>query len=1517
MTNEYGSLSGEFTLPKNTLAGRFTISTEEPDDSSDFWDYIDDYNEYETGFRVEEYKRPTFEVTFDEIKKAYTPNDSITVTGNAKAFLGSNVTDADGEYTISRAAFSRYYSYYRGGGDSGRQIDAGTLTTDDKGNFTITFKADFEEQPLTRIFQFKVDLKITDLNGETREGSTAIKVGLKNLYTVITSPERVSGGDDILIDVQNKNLNDVLVSCDNTLKIFKVEAPQRVLFERLWETPQYQTISEDAFTKAFPQEPYMIDTIPRKRGKMVYEGIFKNQATYDVKIPTSTSWEAGEYEIAHIAQGENDTNTTTIQSFTITQPKNTYLPADQLFSYEQINENPKEDGFIKLRLKTSLKNLPVFVYGYYKQERFYAEKVDVNGNETVKITLDPSFEEGATIRLKYAQYDRFFSQEVPVDLSAPSSFLQVETETFRSKLYPDSKEKWSFKITDQDGKKSQAEALASMYDSSLDKFVTSYWNTDIAFNKYNYSGIPSLNNYDTYINDFQVRLREGSVRRYSAAFDKLNFFGLSFTRSDYANNRYLNGLRNKQKLENDSTPSNGNITGIILDSEGNPLPGANVLVKGTSIGTTTDFDGQFSIDAKATDILEIAYVGFESREIPANQKVIYVTLESDNALEEVVVTAQGIKKEKRALGYAVSSVMSEDTGQLLQGKASGISIRGYSSISGLNNPLYVINGEVLPEGGKLPNPSEFINIEVLKGLSATKEYGEAGKNGVVLITIGKEQNFDNVKVRSDLKETAFFYPHLETNKKGEIKFTFDAPQLLTRWKFRLLAHSKDVKIGGLEKEVITQKDLSIVPNTPRFLREGDTVQLSAKIANLIGKEMQGSAQLQLYNAVTMQPIDAELANTMAIKNFAVDAYGNTSVFWELKIPLGMEAVTYRMLAKSGTFSDGEENILPVLANRMMITETVPFIIRAGAEKTVQMNHLLNNTSTTLDHKQFVLEYTANPSWYALQGLPYLMEFPHECAEQTFSRLYANSLSAKILNSNPKIQQVFNKWKGDGVLQSALEKNEDLKNILIAETPWVREAQSETERKKRLGLLFDLEKNAAAQTKALDKLKEMQNEDGGFPWFAGGTSNEYITRHIVAGLGHLEKLGIEFQENELLERAIDYLDISLENEFTKHLADGGTEKDFYKRRSNLHFLYARSFFAKAYPIPFTVKNSTDRSLEIYNREWLEASVYEKGMLALVNYRSNNAQMATTILTGLRESAVQSDVNGMYWKENSAGWYWYQAPIETHSLLIEAFDEVTDDQKTVEELKVWLIQQKRTSDWKTTKATAAATYALLMTGTDFLELEDSVSFVMQTEAAQLNIENAPREEGTGYFKAIWKDEEVTREIAQVRINNTGTTAGYGGLYWQYFEDLDKIEQAEAQVLNLSKKLYLVNDTDASAPLTEITTETPLELGQTVRVQLIVTSQSNMEFIHLKDMRASGLEPVDVISKHNYQDGLFYYQSTRDVATHFFFDRLPQGTYVLEYDLRVNNKGSFSNGVSTVQSMYAPEFSGNTAGMRIKVD
>jgi uncharacterized protein YfaS (alpha-2-macroglobulin family) len=832
--------------------------------------------------------------------------------------------------------------------------------------------------------------------------------------------------------------------------------------------------------------------------------------------------------------------------------------------------------------------------------------------------------------------------------------------------------------------------------------------------------------------------------------------------------------------------------------------------------------------------------------------------------------------EKRSLGYAVSNIEADSVG-----------------IAPEDGVVGVLNGKV--PGVQITEDSTAI--------SAT--------------------DFGSVKIRKNLQETAFFFPQLRTDADGNISFNFTTPEALTRWKLQLLAHTKDLNTKVATFETVTQKELMVVPNAPRFLREEDEIIISSKISNLSETDLSGQAVLQLNDAVTGASIDVALENTNAVKDFSVEKNNNTQVSWRLKIPTTVQAVEYRVIAKTDNFSDGEQNTLAVLSNRMLVTETLPLWVRSNQTKTFTLEKLKNNTSTTLKHHKLTLEVTSNPAWYAVQALPYLMEFPYECNEQTFARYYANSLATHIANSNPRIKAVFEQWASSDALLNNLEKNEELKALLIQETPWLRDAQSETEQKKRIALLFDLNLMQRKQGEAANKLQQNQMSSGAWSWFNGGYENRYITQHIATGFGHLDKLGVPLallgvQEGEMVGRAIDYLDAEFVKEY-KQLSKY-TQKPDYKKdhlsRMQTHYLYMRSFFP-ALKKSKEVEEISNYYIDQMETYWNTRDLYSKGMIALVLHRNGKATTAAKITKALNENSITSEELGMYWKRNTPSWYWYQAPVETQALMVEVFSEIGNDTKIIDNLKVWLLKNKQTKQWPTTKATTEAVYALLLKGTDWLSVTEAVAVTIGNNVIDPSTMDAVKvEAGTGYFKTSWNSSEITKSQATVTMQKKGEGIAWGGLYWQYFEDLDKITSAETP-LQLKKKLFLKANRATGEELSEIGEATTLKVGDLVRIRIELRVDREMDFVHMKDMRAAGLEPIDVLSTYKWQDGLGYYQATKDASTNFFFDTLRKGIYVFEYDLRVNNAGTFSNGITTIQSMYAPEFTSHSEGVRILVE
>jgi len=823
-----------------------------------------------------------------------------------------------------------------------------------------------------------------------------------------------------------------------------------------------------------------------------------------------------------------------------------------------------------------------------------------------------------------------------------------------------------------------------------------------------------------------------------------------------------------------------------------------------------------------------------------------------------------------------------------------------------------------------------------------KKNGDSDADGVAdkLDKEKKGQQDPSVKIRKNFNETAFFFPDLKTDSTGAIEFSFTMPEALTKWKFMALAHTKEAAFGSSTKEIVTQKELMVQPNAPRFMREGDKMEFSTKVVNLTGKEITGTAEFQLFDAATDQPVDGYFKNQMPNQYFTVAAGQSELVKFPIEVPYQFnKALLWRIVAKAGAYSDGEENAMPVLTNRMLVTETMPLPMRGTSTKNFSFTKLLNSgSSETLQHHALTVEYTSNPAWYAVQALPYLMEYPYECAEQTWNRYYANSLAAYIANSSPKIKQVFEKWKikDTAALMSNLQKNQELKAVLLEETPWVLQAKNEAEQKRNIALLFDMVKMSEQLNSSYDKLKQMQSSNGGFVWFTGGPDDRYITQYIVTGIGHLLKLKAvaKGQENKLkaiLQTAIPYLDRKIKEDFDDLIKYKVNLKTYTPGYTTIQYLYMRSFLPD-YQLVTASKTAYDYFRGRIQQTWLTQSKYMQGMIALALFRTGDIKTPEAILKSLKETSITHEELGMYWKDQRNGWFWYEAPIETHSLLIEAFQEAGKDTKTVDDLRTWLLKNKQTNNWKTTKATAEACYALLLQGTapigigglsDEPAIEIKMGGLLLTSSSGGGTE--PAEAGTGYFKKTIDGVKVTPQMGNISVTVSSqltnkpinqSLVSWGGVYWQYFEDLDKITTASTP-LKLSKKLFTEKNTDRGPVLTPVNDGDVLKVGDKIKVRVELRVDRDMEYVHMKDMRASALEPVNVLSQYKWQGGLGYYESTKDASTNFFFSYLRKGTYVFEYPLLVTHTGNFSNGITTIQCMYAPEFSSHSEGVRINVE
>ncbi|RTL59442.1 MAG: alpha-2-macroglobulin [Sphingobacteriales bacterium] len=1393
-TNEFGSYNGSFKLPEGVLNGNFSI--------------LDSNTNAYAFFNVEEYKRPKFYVEVKKPDGSYRVNEEITVKGNAKAYAGNNIDGATVKYRVVRKVrmpiwWGYGFSYAKirqpNGGREEMEITNGETTTDANGEFKITFKAipdesvDKTSQPT---FIYEVSADVTDINGETRSTSNDVAVAYQALQLNIDMAARMPADSLKSILISSKNMNDIFEAANVNVTIHKLQTPNRVFRERLWQQPDQFLMSKEAYYTNFPYDVYA-DENEIKNWNVTDKVADKNFITKENTPFTidHSPFTSGWYEVVVTTKDKYGETVTARKYVELYNSNSTTYSSVKAGGVSDVVKGVVEPGE-KASYQISTADKDVWMVQEILRSNEKNERNYINLNSETKsfdIAATEDDRGGISMNWFYVQHNRVYTGSNQIEVPWTNKELKISYESFRDKTLPGSEVKWTLKISGIKGDKVAAEMLASMYDASLDQFKPHSWF------------------------DFKSQLYP-------------NFYGFNQWNSN---------------------------------------------VFGTDVSEGIDKYKQASIQnyIKQYDILAIKK---EKNSIQWGDGYY-------GRLDEVVVTGIGIRRK------------------------GDVVLRGMVS-----------NAPVASVGMQKFSPPKIVADDEVK-IDSTSFIAKENKS---------ENIQTSIQIRKNFNETAFFLPDLKTDAEGNISFSFTIPEALTEWKFLGLAHTKDMRTAITSNKVVTQKQLMVQPNAPRFMREGDNMEFSAKVSNLTGKALNGTAILQLFDATTMQPVDGLFKNGNPVQSFTVQAGQSAAVKFSIDIPFNYNsALVYRVVAKADEVSDGEENSLPVLTNRMLVTESITLPMRGEGTKNFSFEKLLNNKSTTLSNHALTVEYTSNPAWYAVQALPYLMEYPYECAEQTFNRYYANALAAKIANASPKIKAVFEKWKtlDTAALLSNLQKNEELKSALLQETPWVLEAKNEEQQKKNIALLFDMVKLSKELESSLNKLKEMQSPNGGFVWFKGGPDDRYITQYIVTGIGHLQKLDAipassKEKINIILKTAIPYLDKKLKEDYDFLIRQKSKLKSQNIGYIQTQWLYMRSFFPE-----YKIAAASQKAYDYYRGQsqqfWLKQNRYAQGMTALSLFRSGDKKTPAAILASIKDNSIVNDEMGMYFKDMSGGYYWHQAPVETQALLIEAFSEVANDNKTVDDLKTWLLKQKQTQNWKTTKATAEACYALLLKGSDWLSEEPTIA--IQLGDKTVSSTTSKTEAGTGYFKEKIDGNEIKNNMGNIKVTVTNPSTikpsnpstSWGAVYWQYFEELDKITSAETP-LKLSKKLFVEKNTDKGPVLVPVNDGDEIKIGDKVKVRIELRADRDMEYIHMKDMRAACMEPVNVLSEYKWQGGLGYYESTKDASTNFFFNWLPKGTYVFEYPLFVTHSGNFSNGVTTIQCMYAPEFSAHSEGVRVKV-
>ena len=1405
--NDYGSFAGSFTAPRDRLMGQMTLEVEGR----------------AQGFgsvRVEEYKRPKFEVTLDAPKTAAKLNEKVSLIGHAMNYTGAAVDGAAVKYRVVREVrMPWWWGWWRGGPsrNQNQEIAHGTLRTGTDGSFKVEFaakpdpKVPEKDEPT---FVFQINADVTDSAGETRSADRGIRVGYTALEAMVSAEDWQTEGSPVELKLETKTLDGEPQVAEGSIKIYELQAPRSVRRSPLGGFEPWRYGGEFGGVDADEGEPGKDLSNPNNwpLGKVVAEKGVTTGTNGVAKV--SFKLAAGAYRVVLETQDRFGKKVTGKLPLQVLQPEAARLAIriPQLLAAPDWEAQPGQD-FMAL-WGTGYETGRAFIE--LEQQHEMVQRYWTKAGQTqqqIKLAVTEAMRGGFFVHVTYIRENRAYLESRKVSVPWKSKDLELKWEHFVSKLQPGQKETWTVTVQSlksevqspkskvQGAEKAVAEMVATLYDESLDAFAPLNWPYQFSVFREDFSTMQS---------------------------------------------QFANTPRGLQQ---------------VFGNWGRPYQQVVITYRSFPPDLTRNIWGYGWLatgGARATMLRASRAAAPEAMAMA--MPMADMAFAASPATPAAPAMKTGLAQE--AVGYAVDNLVAGGRG-----------------------------------GGTKEPPVPKVDLS-------------------------------KVAARKNLNETAFFFPQLTSDSNGVVRMTFTMPEALTKWRFLGFAHDRSVRSGYLEDHAVTAKDLMVQPNPPRFLREGDTVEFTVKVSNQTDKPLRGKVRLTFTEALNNQSADKLLGNTKPELDFDIPAKESRSSAWRIHVPEGCGFLTYKVVGAAANVSDGEEGYLPVLSSRILVTESLPLPIRGPATRKFEFTKLLKSgSSKTLQNENLVVQMVSNPAWYAVLALPYLMEYPYECAEQTFNRLYANALARTIANSDPKIRRIFDQWKNTPALESPLQKNQDLKAVMIEETPWLRQADNESQARKNVGILFDDNRLNYETEATLRKLTELQLGDGAWPWFPGGRGNDYITLYITTGFGRLRHLGADIDVTPAI-RSLQRLDAWMTEEYGRIQKWPEPEK-YVPSATDALYLYGRSFFLKDMQVAPDHKTAIEFFLKQARKFWLKTDCRQtQGHLAIALHRFNastslNDSTPQDIMKSIKERSVSNEEMGMFWRDTELSWWWYRAPIETQALMIEAFDEVMGDQQAVEECRVWLLKQKQTQDWKTTKATADAVYALLLRGKDILSSEALVQVkldgvdvtpVGNRQSPIGNGQSPTVEPGTGFYEYRFAPADIKPKLGEITVKKVDQGVAWGSVNWQYLEDMSKVTPYEGTPLKLQKALYVKVNT-AKGPVLEAV-KGPLNVGDELVVRIELRVDRDMEYVHLKDQRGSGTEPVNVLSRYKYQDGLAYYESTRDVASHFFIDYLPKGTYVFEYSTRVQLRGQYQTGIAQIQCMYAPEFNSHSQSLPLVV-
>ncbi|MCX7944671.1 MAG: MG2 domain-containing protein [Deltaproteobacteria bacterium] len=1394
ITNEFGTASGEFTIPLGRLLGNWTIGT--------VWGT--------QNIRVEEYKRPTFEVTLKRPEIPLRLNKEAEVIGEAKYYFGLPVSSGKVRYVVFRQPrlpywwehYSHYFRFY-GFNQQPDVVDTGNVFLDKDGKFKVRFVPNADER-LSDIskeiyYWYKVEVDVTDEGGETRSASQLYMIGFSSVEAKIVSDLKffIAKDKNNKIRIIRTGLNGEPRAGNGSYKIVQLKEPEKTLmpseipsrlpnffkierFEEYKHKDDYLTPRWDSNYSVERMLFELKDDLVVTRGNAIHH---KEDGEYTIDI---SQLGAGLYKIYYETIDEFGNKYETSKPFIVVDSVKKFNLPLVFYSQKEVYKVGEKARFF---INSGLSGQNIFLY-LYQSGKTEKEEVIIPSGGSIIYEFDVQEELRGGFIMHASMVNDYQIIKMSENIMVPwdNKELKIEFVTFRDTMRPGSKEVFKIKVSGPDNVKSLnkiTELISYMYDKSLDYFVP-----------HRYIQIQSL---------YPRKTNMGSIRS-----------------NIYPTYPYW------------------------VDSNGfNPIPYGPQL-------------------------------------LPDSLKYI---------------SGYGIG----GLGYRRKGRVS------LQGDL----YKDYDT-----RTLHVVRKAAAPpmKGVEKSSSKDYASLEsehngVREKISTEHRSEDLSKEKEKMNTLSMVETDKSTEIRSEFSETAFFLPHLILEPDNTVSIEFSVPDSLTTYNLFVHAITKDLMGGSIKKEIKTIKNLMVRPYLPRFLREGDEANIKVVVNNASDKDVSGELILEIIEPISEKDLRLEfgLKDKDSVKKFSIRAKGSTNLLFTVRVPKKISLINFKVIAKTGEFSDGELRTVPLLPGRMHLAQSKFVVLRDRVSKTLQFNDLVKKDDPTLVNDQLTITLDAQLFLTVLQSLPYLVNYPYECTEQILNKFVSTGIISSVYNSHPAIAEmarIFSKER-DTRLEK-WDKPDPNRKMLLEETPWFNMAKGGYDAKEDLVNILNPEIAKSVRDISLNRLRNAQTYTGGFPWFPGGPPSPYITLYILYGLSKAIEYKVDVPKDMIL-KGWQYLHNHFINKALQYAKDNNC---CWEMITFLNYTLSNYPDSSYYGNIFT-QEKREEMLEFSFKHWKRHSPYLKGYLALTLSRMNRHKDAILVFESVMDSAKYSDEEGTHWVPEDRGWLWYNDSIETHAFAIRTLLEIMPQEKKLDGLVQWILMNKKLNHWKSTRATAEVIYSLIkyMEMNKTLGIKEEARILVGKDEYKFVFE--PNKYVGRKNQIVIPGEKIDPDIMS-KITFEKTTKGimFGSVTWHFSTEQTPLE-GHGDLFAVSRMYFKREPTVKGYVLKPIDDNTRIYVGDQIEVQISIKSKHPSEYVHLRDPRPAGCEPESSISKHKWDSGIYWYEEVRDSAQNFFFEYLPQGEYTFKYRIRANMAGKFRVAPATIQSMYAPEFNAYSKG------